>query len=509
MPCTTLLVGKKASYDGSTIVARNEDAPGGKFTAKKFVVVGRDDQPRSYRSVLSHVDVELPDNPMRYTSLPDAVPVEGVWAEAGVNEVNVSMSATETLTTNERVLGADPLVVYRPAVGTPGEPGYEPEVAGGIGEEDMVTLVLPYIHSAREGVLLLGSLLERYGTYEMNGIAFSDTEEIWWLETVGGHHWIARRVPDDAYVTMPNQLGIDAFDLDDAFGAQETCLCSSDLREFMALARLDPRLQSEPGELPQGVFNPRDAFGSHSDADHVYNTPRAWAMQRFLSPHAENWDDPLCPCGPESDEIPWCRVPERRITIEDVKYALSLHYQGTPFDPYSHRGTENTRALYRPIGINRNGQLSVVQLRPYAPAATCAVQWIAFGCNVFNALLPLYANVNEAPDYFENTTARVSTESFYWANRLIAGLCDARFGECIPHVERYQQKVGAYGHQVLAATDLRVREERLGYEEAAVVLAQANEQIAAYTRAQTDDLLEKVLYTVSLGMKNGFSRSDG
>ena len=26
MPCTTILVGKKASYDGSTIVARNEDS---------------------------------------------------------------------------------------------------------------------------------------------------------------------------------------------------------------------------------------------------------------------------------------------------------------------------------------------------------------------------------------------------------------------------------------------------------------------------------------------------
>ncbi|MFR7798175.1 MAG: C69 family dipeptidase [Collinsella sp.] len=56
--------------------------------------------------------------------------------------------------------------------------------------------------------------------YEKQGIAFSDVDEIWWLETIGGHHWIAKRVPDDAYVTMPNQLGIDSFDLDDAEGAQ-------------------------------------------------------------------------------------------------------------------------------------------------------------------------------------------------------------------------------------------------------------------------------------------------
>ena len=34
-----------------------------------------------------------------------------------------------------------------------------------------------------------------------------------------------------------------------------------------------------------GSLNPRDAFGSHDDADHVYNTPRAWFMERYLNPH--------------------------------------------------------------------------------------------------------------------------------------------------------------------------------------------------------------------------------
>ena len=76
----------------------------------------------------------------------------------------------------------------------------------------MLTLVLPYVKTAREGVLRLGKILEEYGTYESNGIAISDVNEIWWLETIGGHHWMARRVPDDAYVTNPNQLGSDYFE---------------------------------------------------------------------------------------------------------------------------------------------------------------------------------------------------------------------------------------------------------------------------------------------------------
>ena len=197
MPCTTLLVGKNASYDGSTLVARNEDSGGGQFTAKKLTVVNPSDQPNHYKSVISGVEIDLPDNPLRYTSMPNALPDEGIWGAAGINEANVAMTATETITSNARVQGADPLVKE------------------GIGEEDLVTIVLPYIRTAREGVLRLGALLEQYGTYEMNGIGFQDVNEIWWLESIGGHHWIAKRVPDDSYVVMPNQQGIDFFDMED------------------------------------------------------------------------------------------------------------------------------------------------------------------------------------------------------------------------------------------------------------------------------------------------------
>ena len=130
-----------------------------------------------------------------------------------------------------------------------------------------LTLVLPYVKTAREGVARLGALLEQYGTYEMNGVAFSDVDEIWWLETVGGHHWIAKRVPDEAYVTMPNQLGIDEFDLDDALGNQEEHMCSADLGEFIERNHLDLAVEnvtrstratrSAPTPIPTTSTTPR------------------------------------------------------------------------------------------------------------------------------------------------------------------------------------------------------------------------------------------------------------
>ena len=498
MPCTTILVGKNASYDGSTLVARNEDSSNGVFEPKRMRVVHPDEQPRVYTSVLSHLTVELPDNPMRYTSVPDVVPGHGIWAEAGFNELNVGMSATETLTTNERVRGADPLVDYVPAKGNEGEDGYVPAQPGGLGEEDMVTLVLPYAKSARDGVRILGDLLERYGTYENNGIAFSDVDEIWWLETIGGHHWMARRVPDDAYVVMPNQLGIDAFDLEDAFGAQENYLCSSDLREFIRDNHLDLSLD--------GCLNPRDAFGSHDDADHVYNTPRAWFMLRHLNPNTWVWDGPAADYGPRSDDLPWCMVPERKLTPEDVKYVLSSHYQGTPFDPYASYGDKSMKGAYRSIGINRNDFMALIQMRHDLPEDIRAVEWVAYASNAFNTMVPFYANVERTPAYLACTTGEVSTDSFYWVSRMIAAMADASYAKSLIHVERYEEGVLSASRALLNQYDRKISAAE--ESQRAALREEANTAIAAELKKRAADTLDKVLFELSSGMKNAYARSD-
>jgi dipeptidase len=304
---------------------------------------------------------------------------------------------------------------------------------------------------------------------------------------------------------MPNQLGIDRFDLADALGEGREHLCSSDLRDWMAEHHLDLTVRAA-GESPD-VFNPREAFGSSSDSDRVYNTPRSWAMQRYLNPHACVWDGPHADLGPESSDIPWARRPERLLTIEDVKYVLSMHYQGTPYDCYGKLGTPETRGSYRPIGVNRTSHLAVLQLRPYAPEGCRGIQWMAYGCNVFNALVALYAGVRTMPAYIAQTGEQVSTDSFYWANRLVAALADPHFSACIMDVERYQQKIGSLGHAMLVATNRQVAQA--GDADVMGILEQANEQLVADLRRETDQLLGRVLYASSMGMKSAFARSDG
>ncbi|QIL51239.1 C69 family dipeptidase [Weissella coleopterorum] len=456
--CTTLLIGKGASADGSTIIARTEDSPNGAFNAKKMIVVKPSEQPRQYQSTISKVVIDLPEKPIAYTATPDADETHGIWGEAGINADNIAMSATETITTNARVLGADPLIET------------------GIGEEDMLTLVLPYIHSAREGVRRLGDLLERYGTYEMNGIAFSDVNEIWFLETIGGHHWLAQRVPDDMYVTVPNQRGIEKFDLND----QDNFMASADMTEFINENQL--QLDEE--------LNSRIMFGTHTEMDHVYNTPRAWAIQKMLTPQVEH--------NPMDDDIPFAQKPEHKLTIEDVHMVMSNHYQGTVYDPYGKLGDETTRNLFRPIGINRNCELSVLQLRPNMPLEKMAIQWLAYSSMPFTTLVPVYTRVLDIPEYYKNTTVRVTSESYYWANRLIAAMADANYSEIIPFVERYQLNTLGMAHQHIHTVD----------QDSQIKLEDANQKFASEIKEELETLLNQVLLTRSNLMQNGYSRSD-
>ena len=548
MSCTTILVGKKASYDGSTIIARDDDSGSGRYDPKKFIAVAPQDQPRHYRSVLSHVEIDLPDNPCRYSIVPNVLPNRGILAEAGVNEHNVAMSATETIAVNERVLAADPLVKLQPAT----EATNAPEVPGGIGEEDIITLVLPYVTTAREGVARLAELLETYGTYESNGIIISDVNEIWYVETIGGHHWIARRVPDDCYATIPNQLGIDDFDFDDAFSTQREFMCSADLREFMDAHHLDRTMSaaassgfgfqptsafgdasmngggnsSSGAALGHNHFNPRTAFGTATTKDRIYNTPRAWYMQRYLNP-SEDWDSPAARYTPTSDDIPWCRVPENAVTLEDVDFLMSAHFEGTPYDPYGTLGTPESRHRYRPIGINRTGHMVAMQIRPYAPETSRSIMWISYGSGPFTAATPFYANVDDTPTYLRDTTPEVSTDNLYWANRLIAALADAHFYETSNAIEGFAESARAYGHRLVERTDAELREmiaqtsasesqESAGAAEitenasiAIVVrLQQSNEEMAEYLRTHVTKLLNDVLYTSSNLMHNSFAMSD-
>lgn len=454
--CTTILVGKDATIDGSTMIARSEDG-GSTIIPEAFIAVNPEEQPKHYKAVISGQEIDDEDllpNPLRYTSAPDASGKNGIWAAAGINDATVAMTATETITTNSRIQGIDPLVEE-----------------GGLGEEDFVTLTLPYIHSAREGVKRLGYLVEKYGTYEMNGSAFADHDEVWYIETIGGHHWAARRIPDDAYVAAPNRLNIDFFDFND----EENFMCSSDLLDIINEYHLNPDYQG---------YNLRHIFGSSTIKDAHYNNPRAWYIHRYFDPEWEG--------EPGDQDQPFITYAKKKISPEDIKFLESSHYQDTKYDVYSTTNTEAEKKLFRPIGINRNFETHILQIRNDVEEGIAGVQWLAFGPNTFNCFVPFYTNVTTTPASFQ-TGPDFDLTKIFWLNKLNAQLGDTNYKVYSALEQAFEEKTMAKLRQIENETDRAVKgltgrdlQEKL--EEANQKMADlAYEQTAALTGEMVKD----------------------
>ena len=268
--CTSILIGKNATVDGSVIIGRNEDA---KTAWPKHLAFNSHQTIKNniFKSKDNKFQMELPNKRFSYSSTPEWTDKYGVFEEDGINEYHVAMSATESAYANDRVMAMDPF-----------------DEEKGILEEAMVTVVLPYIKSAREGVERLGKIVQKHGAAEADGILFADRDEAWYMEIGSGHHYVAQRIPDDSYAVVANQLAIQIIDFND----KDNFITSPGIQEFVYQNNLWPK--NKP-------FNFRLIFGTHDDSDLTYNTPRVWSGQKLLTPSVNQ--------DPESFDLPFIRKP--------------------------------------------------------------------------------------------------------------------------------------------------------------------------------------------------------
>lgn len=164
--CTTIIVGRDATTDGSIFMARTTDDS--KPTNPWDLVAHG---PKSYTFISNQ---DSPKGPFKYTIkdgmpymafalyetlLPDAhnPSVE----EVGVNKAGVSVTSTESIYSSDAALAADAFT------------------DDGVSEDAIASVILPLAKTAREGVQLLGSIIEKQGSSEGFGVGFTDANEAW------------------------------------------------------------------------------------------------------------------------------------------------------------------------------------------------------------------------------------------------------------------------------------------------------------------------------------------
>ncbi|MEY2347586.1 C69 family dipeptidase [Lentilactobacillus buchneri] len=454
--CTTVLVGKKASIDGSTMIARNDDTFLPLTPQRFYVEPANDHQTGEWASNQNGFKAPLPKQAYRYSLTPNVeVDKEGVYAESGFNEKNVAMSATESVYGNERALAFDPLV------------------KDGLAEDSLQSMVLPYIDSARDGVQYFGKLIKQYGSPEGNGVLFSDNNEVWYMEIVTGHHWVAQRIPDDAYAIAANQVAIQQVKFDDP----DNFMYSDGIQEFVEKYHLNTDKQG---------FNFRHIFGTDNEKDRHYNTPRVWFGQKYLNPEIEQ--------SPTSSNLPFICHTDHKISVEDVEYILSSHYNETPYDPFS-KGHEDTKTLFRPISMNRTQNSHVLQIRNDLKNNSNAIMWLCFGVPAFSPYVPFFANATDTDDTYANTPVHCDDVSAYWMYRKLSMLVESHYSEFIQDdVDFLTDMKEQLRRHVQSAID---ESQALKGEELTSYLTEQNHEVVKMMRIATEhfnhQLIEKGL----------------
>ncbi len=457
--CTTVLVGKKASITGATMIARNDDtfAP---ITPQKFIVepAVKGKPGRTIKSWLNKFEMELPADAQRVPAVPNVDYQHcGYYDESGINEANVAMSCTESTYGNERTLAFDPLVV------------------DGLDEDCMQTVVLPYINSARAGVKRLGELIAKFGSAAGNSVLFSDANEVWYMEIVTGHHYVAQRIPDDAYAIAANRVSIEQVD----FQAPDDFIWSDGIREFVETYHLNP---------DQTGWNFRHIFGTYTEQDRHYNTSRIWYGQKYFNPELDQ--------DPEDPDLPFIRRTSKKISREDIQFILGSHYQDTLFDPFG-KGSSEERHRFRPIGLNRTQNSHILELTDSENAGTAGVMWLCIGGPTFTPFIPFFSNMSDTDASFNQTAMTYNRRDAWWYYKGLAALVESHYPQFVQLDIKYLEKLNTYYRR--RVVEVRREAAKLTGEALTHYLTQANQETVAYTRQETEAFCGKML-TQAIGL---------
>ena len=409
--CTTILVGKDATTDGSTIIARNEDG-----TFANAAVHFLYHQPRAkgytFQSASENkFTYQMPDNLLGYSAAPSwdtrNSASGGTFEEMGFNSAGVGMSATETIFSNDKTLAVDPYLE-------------ESGVTGGIAEDALTTVLLPQIKTARQGVELLGKIIETRGAGEGFGVAFVDSKEAWYLENAGGHQWVAVRIPDNMYFVSGNQSRLGEVDLKDS----KNYLASPSLISFAEEKGLY-------NSKTDGKFNFHKIYGKNDTTNpSIYKNDADYNYQRVISLQGKYTASTLKNPKTNNDFAVFLK-PDHKLSVAEVESGLQSYYQGTSMDPYT---AQNPAEKYRPIAVFRTKQSHVLQVRADLPAPIANVLYFNTGMTALGIYVPFYQGAKFPVSYQIGNDVADDTSAF-WKLRKLQTLAMTNFPKYAPIVQ--------------------------------------------------------------------------
>ena len=364
--CFSILVGKDASYEGSVLLAHNEDDWGDRLV-NWYKVPQREHEEDAVVTLKNGAKMALPEKTWSYLWL--EMP-EMEFSDTYMNEWGVTITSDACRSRED-----------------------DPELTdGGIGYW-LRRAMAEQAKSARQAVKIGGKLVDTYG-YSSSGRTYciADPQEVWMLSVVNGKHWLARRVPDNHVAIIPNYYTITTIDLEDTlnyYGSPDIISYAEEKGWY------DPETDS--------LFNFRKAYGDTGVISSMGNIVRHWSAMNLLSGKQYDIDD----------EFPFSFEPTDSIRLQDLFAVLRNHNEGTKYDGSENYTKGNPHEFGRSICSKTTQYGFVAQLRSDMPKELAYVMWLAPFRPCVHPFTQWYFGISEIPDRYATGTWQSALETHF------------------------------------------------------------------------------------------------
>ncbi len=405
--CTSIMVGKKATTDGSVITCHSCD---GNYRTWVNIVPHQKYGDGAMRKVywgLMHNEFsgdkrnviekgEIPQVAETYSYLNTCYP--------SLNEKQLAMGET-TFGGKQSMVNDDGLFLI----------------------EELQAIALERCDNARDAIKLMGDLAVKFGYGDAGEcLTVADKNEVWHFEIMGAgvEHvsavWAAVRIPDDHVGVSANICRISTLDLkkSDYYMASENVVS----------------LAEEMGFYDKKSGEPFKFWKAYSDRK-PFSTREFYVLSTMA---------PSLNLTPEMDELPFSVKAEKKLDVRDVMAYYRVTYEATDLDAtknmmvaknnYGRRGGAEAKSdtapemvksafaspfmsrdlvtlvntlkpgtieAQRTIAISGCSYSNVIQCRDWLPDEIGGVAWFSFDNPACSPRIPIYAGTLSLPDNFE------------------------------------------------------------------------------------------------------------
>jgi dipeptidase len=471
--CTDILVGKKASADGSVITSHTGAAP----ECRVHVVKGKTFKKGTKAPVYYGLqDVKKPLH--KYGDILGYIPqVEQTFTyfHSGYSHMNEFQLAIAESTMSQK----DELKVDRKS-------GKQIMTI-----EQAMVFALQRCKTAREAIKEITRLVEVYGFQtscgpESEALCIADPNEAWVLEvfSVGkkwapnsgklGAIWAAQRVPDDHIAVVPNWSIIKEIDL----SKPDWYMASKNYKQVaIDHGWYDPK--SNKPFIWQEAYSP---------------IPREWAVSRFwlffstFVPNYKKWPNKKMDKAYKGYDAyhqyleplsiyPFSIKPEKKVSVQDIIAFQRSVFEGTIYDMTADKdwlvpndkGLMTKSPLTTPFPtkpmrellditwrrpVSRGGYGMVVQCRSWLPDPIGGVYWFYVDNQYVSTYVPIYAGVREiSPLYKTYNPEKFTADSAFWAIDFVDNLLYLKWQDAVIDLKAKRDPLEAKFFQEQAEID--------------------------------------------------------